>query len=53
MPMVYRNNQWKKMYEEEIRSRSSRKVRPISTVGGGRGGALMAITEIARTADGR
>lgn len=53
MPMVYRSNQWKRLNEEELRVRASQKLRPISTVGGGRGGSLMAITEVARAADGR
>jgi hypothetical protein len=53
MPMVYRTQQWKKMREEELKAMSSRDVRPISMVGGGRGGSLMAVTEVTRTADGR
>jgi hypothetical protein len=52
MPMVYRTPEWKKMREEEAR-RASSSPRPISTVGGGRGGSLIAFTEVTRTADGR
>jgi len=52
MPMVYRTPEWKKM-QEDLRKAGNSGVRPVSMVGGGRGGALMAITEVARTADGR
>jgi hypothetical protein len=53
MPMIYRTSEWKRMRDEEFANASRKGVRPISTVGGGRGGSLMAITEVARAADGR
>jgi hypothetical protein len=51
MPMVYRTPEWKKAQEDRRKATSG--VRPISMVGGGRGGSLMAVTEVTRTADGR
>lgn len=53
MPMVYRTSEWQKMREEEEAQRTSSSPRPISTVGGGRGGSLIAFTEVTRTANGR
>lgn len=41
------------MRDEEFANASRKGVRPISTVGGGRGGSLIAMTTIAGVADGR
>jgi hypothetical protein len=53
MPMVYRSPQWRDSKLQQMKESQSGEVRPISMVGGGRGGALMAFTDAKRAANGR
>lgn len=48
MPMVYRTPAWvaeRKRSEQQAQTSFDRGIRPVSNLGGGRGGALVAFTE--------
>lgn len=48
MPIVYRTSPWmaeRKRLEQQNKASADSGVRPISSVGGGRGGSLIAFTE--------